>query len=867
MANTTKPTSKNQTSQSQDLLKDNIDHRPYGRFWQDERNAKVGIPKARDYLDDGHKRIGRASEKITKTAQDMSDRADLLMRAASEHIHHHNKTLHKNSERLNQHLQNIQASWHQFTNPTQLLQAWYTYVSDSATRALQTADVLRERGDIFLEHESAGCPPVLDYDYEVMIDGATLPRPSNYVLLKILPPEGVEISDERRPYIIIDPRAGHGGGIGGFKHDSQVGVAFKDGHPVYFVAFKRMPESGQTLADVTYAEAVFVRAVRKLHPKANPPVVVGNCQGGWAALILAATNPDITGPIVLNGSPVSAWGGAVGVNPMRYKGGVQGSTWVAMLTSDLGNGVFDGSWLVQNFEMLNPARNWVGKYYDLYKNPLNNKDRFLEFERWWGGFFMMNEEEIRWIVENIFVGNKISRNTAQLEAGTHIDIKNVKAPIIVFASHGDNITPPQQALNWILDTYTDEREIEVCGQRIVYMVHEQVGHLGIFVSSSIANREHKGVASILKMIEALPPGLYELVLEDYEGKGEDMKFYVTFQHRTSKDIEALNDGRLDEKPFKALARVSQTQANYYDTFIRPTIRAMSNESTAQWLRVMHPMRLQRSLWSSKNPVANLVKNLSQATAKQREETYVAAPNDSQTEVQKQQKTLQGIYASATLPAIEPLRQDNPFLLMEKLYMDTINMALNQMTAWQSMMQEMMFFGIWAMPWMRNYGQKEYSRRLLKSDDIEKLPAVEKALSQIEQGGFIEAVIRMLIITKMMTQSGIDKDKLMLITEILTQSEPFTTLNHKQLAEILHQQTIIVRFDKTKAIQTLPNLLKTKAERELASKAVRYVAGKHDDMPLDTRQALTHIHDALSLKNVDDDITSNPLKKSDKVVRG
>jgi hypothetical protein len=88
----------------------------------------------------------------------------------------------------------------------------------------------------------------------------------------------------------------------------------------------------------------------------------------------------------------------------------------------------------------------------------------------------------------------------------------------VFASWGDNITPPQQALNWILDTYSDESEIEIRGQRIVYMVHEKVGHLGIFVSSKIAKKEHTEVASTLKTIEALAPGLYEMKIDDYRGR-------------------------------------------------------------------------------------------------------------------------------------------------------------------------------------------------------------------------------------------------------------------------------------------------------------------------------------------------------------
>lgn len=122
-----------------------------------------------------------------------------------------------------------------------LPQDWLDYLGDRAQRMVLTLDTLRERGDIFIAHEAAGCPPVLVYDYEVVMDGRDLPRPCNYMLLKIIPPEGVTVVDEKRPYVIIDPRAGHGAGIGGFKFDSQVGVALKRGNPVYFVGFRRDP--------------------------------------------------------------------------------------------------------------------------------------------------------------------------------------------------------------------------------------------------------------------------------------------------------------------------------------------------------------------------------------------------------------------------------------------------------------------------------------------------------------------------------------------------------------------------------------------------------------------------------------------------
>ena len=249
---------------------------------------------------------------------------------------------------------------------------WMQYSTDFAQRSLLFWDTMRKRGNNFVAHEQAGKPPLLHFQYEIVLDARSFARPVNYALLRILPPEGVTTDLMRRPYIIIDPRAGHGPGIGGFKDDSQVGVALRDGHPVYFVMFRPEPEPGQTLLDVCAAEQKFVRKVRKLHPNSPKPVIIGNCQGGWAAMMLAASDPEDTGPIVINGAPMSYWSGAwsdgEGNNPMRYSGGLLGGSWLSSLTADLGNGRFDGAFLVQNFENLNPANTFWEKYYHLFAN-------------------------------------------------------------------------------------------------------------------------------------------------------------------------------------------------------------------------------------------------------------------------------------------------------------------------------------------------------------------------------------------------------------------------------------------------------------------------------------------------------------------
>ncbi len=735
---------------------------------------------------------------------------------------------------VSQHGARQQASLQAFTAALRAMQAmpgateatrlWLDYLHDRAQRFALTMDTLRERGDIFVAHEKAGCPPVLIYEYDIVQDAATFPRPCNYMLLRIKPPAEVTIDPAKRPYIIIDPRAGHGAGIGGFKTDSQVGVALAAGHPVYFVAFRRDPLPGQTIADVTRAEAEFVREVTRLHPKAPKPCVIGNCQGGWATLLLAATNPDLTGPIVLNGAPVEPWEGEVGSNPMRYTAGLKGGTWQAMFLSDLGGGVFDGAHLVMNFENLNPGRSFFSKYYDLFARIDHEKDRFLEFERWWGGFFRLNEAEIHWIVEQLFVGNRLVRNTAQLEPGRVVDIKNVRAPIIVFASRGDNITPPQQALNWIAHSYADVQEIRIRGQRIIYMLHEEVGHLGIFVSAKIAQKEHTEMASVMGMIEALAPGLYEMRIEAASGEGQDRRFTVSFEERSLSDLTGGADHQHDERPFAAVARLSEAQAELYDVAVRPWVQAMVPPAMAELGRIMHPLRAQRSMMSSANPFMLAWK----AMAAQ---------------------------AMASRKAASP---DNPFVALETAGARMVEQAFDLARDLRDMRQEISFFSLWASPAAQHYGRSHATGRTLKSmHELQGLPEAQMALARIAQGGFVEAVIRMLVMLAE-SRGGVRRDRLDRSAQVLTTDQPFAALTLEQRTLVIREQTLVVTLAPKAAMAALPELLKTREERELALKVVRYIPGRISDMAPHTFETLRQFADVLDLPPITDDILEDPL---------
>ncbi len=665
--------------------------------------------------------------------------------------------------------------------------SWCRYSVDLAQRSILFWDTLRERGNVFTEHERAGKPAVLHFDSEMLVDGRRFERPVNYALLRIVPPPGVVVDPGRRPYLIIDPRAGHGPGIGGFKDDSQVGVALRDGHPVYFVTFFPDPEPGQTLLDVCAAEAKFVHRVRELHPDSPRPVIIGNCQGGWAAMMLAASQPEDTGPVVINGAPMSYWGGAwsegEGDNPMRYSGGLLGGTWLASLVSDLGNGTFDGAWLVQNFENLNPANTFWDKYYHLFANVDSERPRFLEFERWWGGFYLLNRTEIEWIVENLFVGNKLWAGADRGRVGGTFDLREIRSPVILFASLGDNITPPQQAFNWVADVYGSTAEIKARGQVIVGLLHQDIGHLGIFVSGRVAKKEHAQIVSVLKSIEMLPPGLYGMQIRETPGPEGAGAYEVQFVEHDLEEVAArLNRfQRADEQPFRAVSAVSAFNQQAYELFGRPLVQTLSNELFADLQRRFHPLRAQRWGFSDLNPWLGWL----------------------------------GPLAGAVAATRQPLEPGDPWRQLEGWGADLFSASLDLYRGVRDAASEAAFFLIYG-----NLFALELAGRGTAGveaapavPDPRDSPTVQAALAAAEEGGYPAAVTR---VAALLARRGepLPLSQFELKQEIVEDVKALLPdLALDQWKRLRGRQELIVQYAPEEALETLPRLLSRKSDRQ------------------------------------------------------
>jgi len=694
------------------------------------------------------------------------------------------------------------------------------YLIDAAQRSTLFWDVMRQRGNQYQEHLAETAPHVLEFEVELIVDGRMLPRPVNYCLVRIVAPKGVEIDSARRPFVVVDPRAGHGPGIGGFKADSEIGVALKAGHPCYFVGFLPDPMPGQTIEDIARAEAIFLEKVIALHPDADgKPCVIGNCQAGWAVMMLAACRPELFGPIIVAGSPLSYWAGVRGQNPMRYTGGLLGGSWLTAMTSDLGLGKFDGGWLVQNFESLNPSNTLWTKQYNLYSKVDSEASRYLGFERWWGGHVNLNAEEIQFIVDELFVGNKLAAGQIQAPDGSTIDLRNIRSPIVVLCSKGDNITPPQQALGWILDLYENVDDIRSHGQTIVYTVHETVGHLGIFVSGGVARKEHDEFSSNIDLIDVLPPGLYEAT---FEAKSEGTvnpelvsgNWVMRCEPRTLDDIRALggNDAA-DERRFATVARVSESNLTLYRTFAQPFVRAMMSTPVADMLRRAHPARLQYELLCDANPFAASLRALAESAREHR----------------------------------RPADPDNPFVAIQEAISDQIVTALDTCRDLRDSFGEQLFLAVYGSPLLqaafgvdpadtrpaRKAGKSPLHRELLQK-------RIAELKSRITQGGLREALIRSLVYVGM-ARGGVDERGFAAIRRLRVTGEGMPRLTLAQFKALVREQFLMLLIDTDATLTAIPNLLpKDNEARRKALEILRHVLAARGELPAEGQERLDRV---------------------------
>jgi hypothetical protein len=465
---------------------------------------------------------------------------------------------------------------------------------------------------------------------------------------------------------------------------------------------------------------------------------------------------------------------------MRYTGGLAGGSWITALTSDLGGGKFDGAHLVENFENLNPANTLWTKNYDLWKKVDTEGQRFLEFEKWWGGHVNLNAEEMQWIVDQLFVGNRLATAEIVTSDGVRIDLRNIRSPILCFCSKGDNITPPQQALGWIVDLYGKDDDLRACGQTIVYAIHENIGHLGIFVGGGVARKEHQEFESNIDLIDVLPPGLYEAVMTPKAGAvnadlvGGD--WIVRFEPRTLDDVRAIvQPDPENERRFAAARRVSEINLGLYRTLFQPFVQALANNQTAEWLPKLNPAELPYELFSDRNPLMQQIALLAEQVREQR----------------------------------RPASPDNPMLQLQAAISDGIIAALDGYRDLRDHTMEQIFLGLYSSPVLQalvGIRASDEPPRRHPGIEPERIAFIQQRIAELKarlaEGGLREAAIRSLVYIGM-AGPGVDERAFAMLRHIRAENDGLTLAEFKQM---LREQFFGLLLDRDGALAAIPKML-------------------------------------------------------------
>src|SRR5262249_26277838 len=111
------------------------------------------------------------------------------------------------------------------------------------------------------------------------------------------------------------------------------------------------------------------------------------------------------------------------------------------------------------------------------------------------------------------------------------------------------------------------------------------------------------IASVLESIEALPPGLYGMRIEDKKAGNGKPSYEVSLEEVRLEDVVARMNRfkRADERPFEAVKVVSEFNQRAYELFGRPLVENVANEYGAKLAREFHPLRWQRWAISDLNP--------------------------------------------------------------------------------------------------------------------------------------------------------------------------------------------------------------------------------------------------------------------------
>jgi poly(3-hydroxybutyrate) depolymerase len=281
------------------------------------------------------------------------------------------------------------------------------------------------------------------------------------------------------PTLVLPPQAGHDSCIVDYSAEQSQMRAIVDAGLERALSLDWIGATAQT-RDASIDD--YLDAVRLAVDHIGEPVnLIGDCQGGWLAMIYAALHPEHVNTLTIAGAPIDFHAGEPIIHRCVKALTPGGSMAFYRALVAANGGLLPGEAMLAGFTIINP-RSEISRQTELLTRirDRTHTERYRAFEDWYKHTQAIPGAFYEWTVEHLFLHNRLIR--AELDiGGERIDLARIEAPLSLLAGATDHITPPEQV-------YATAHAVSTPSDDVAKFISSG-GHLGLFMGHE-ALRDH-----------------------------------------------------------------------------------------------------------------------------------------------------------------------------------------------------------------------------------------------------------------------------------------------------------------------------------------------------------------------------------------
>lgn len=272
------------------------------------------------------------------------------------------------------------------------------------------------------------------------------------------------------PTLVDAPYAGHTAVIADY-HKGQSLIETLLANGIGHVALTDWKSATDDMKDLEVDNylADMIVAIDDLGGRVN---LVGLCQGGWLAAMIAARFPDKINALVLAGAPIDT---DAGNGPIKRMVHASPLSFYEELVA-LGGGLMKGRFMLQGWKNMHPGQHYVQDYIDLYEHIDDPAFVAQEetFKSWYENPIDLPGRWYLQVIKQIFKENRLARGEF-IGLGRKLNLRDIVCPVYLLGGAEDDITAPEQVLAAADYVGTPKEQI---AQKTV-----PGGHIGLFMGS------------------------------------------------------------------------------------------------------------------------------------------------------------------------------------------------------------------------------------------------------------------------------------------------------------------------------------------------------------------------------------------------